>query len=230
MALKQAFWGAAALIAASAIPAMATTVEFGTPTWVYNNTDPDEQVAWNVLIDDDASGKLTFAVSIDTGTTSSGDILGFGFDVDNNESDLVGLTSTDFTLTQPSGGSIGNFATGSKVCGSGCNFNGSDGNGDSIDAFDYIFSVGSTGSSGGGVTSFEFTVDVSSGFMLSTDTIERVGIRAQSVGVGTNPGGSAKDLNFTAEEVMSPVPLPAAAWLMLAALGGLGALRLRKSA
>lgn len=218
MTYKALLCAASTLIAATAAPALATTVEFGTPNWVYNS--PDE-VAWRVSINDDTANVLTVGVSIDPGSSVTGDILGFGFDTT-----ITGLTVTDFTLTEPSSVTLGSFGTNSTSCGTGCNFNGA-----TTDAFDYIFSVGGTGSSSGKLTAFEFTIDVAPGFMLTEDTFTRVGIRAQSVGPVPDGGnGSVKDLNLMAEEVMSPVPLPAAAWLMLAALGGLGALRLRKTA
>lgn len=148
--LRTAILSAAAVIGgALALPAMATTLVFSSPNWDYNTAD---EVAWRVEIDDDTAGVLTVSIGIDFGSTSTGDILGFGFDTT-----LTGLTFPDFTGSDLNG----SFETDSRSCGSGCNFNGAV---SASEAFDYVVGFGSTGSSGGLLTSTSFTIDVDNSF------------------------------------------------------------------
>ncbi|WP_424964607.1 VPLPA-CTERM sorting domain-containing protein [Dinoroseobacter sp. S375] len=203
--------------------AQATTVEFASPGWTYNNPGANEQVDWRVSVNDDTAGILSFDVSIDAGSSATGDILGFAFDLAD-----AGLTQSDISnFTSSTGEGITGFFTDSTSCGNGgCNWNGA-----TSDDFDYILRVGAQGSANGSITSLSFDLDVSDTFMLSTSTLTRVGIRSQSLGAAPNGGGgSSKDINTVPNELVAttPIPLPAGAWLLLTAMGGLGVARLRK--
>ncbi|WP_424969073.1 VPLPA-CTERM sorting domain-containing protein [Dinoroseobacter sp. S76] len=215
----------AAALGLSAGIAQATTVEFSSPGWTYNNAGASEQADWRVSVNDDTAGILSFDISIDAGSSATGDILGFAFDLAD-----PGLMQSDISnFTSSTGEGITGFFTDSTSCGAGgCNFNGA-----TSDDFDYIVRVGNQGSSGGSVTSLSFDLDVSDTFMLSASTLTRVGIRSQSLGAApSGGGGSSKDIHTSPNELVAtaPIPLPAGAWLLLTAIGGLGVARYRKRA
>jgi len=198
----------------------AAQVQFVNPGWVYNNPEANNRVNWVIDINDTANtGKFTVNVSIGAPTAAfngTGDILGLAFDTT-----LAGLTLSNLTVlsSTPPGQTFSDFGTNSSSCGSGCNFNGI-----ADDTFDYIFKVGSQGSSGGAVTQVAFTIDNGSSVPLTLATFSRFGIRSQSVGAYPGGGdGSAKDYNA------SPVPLPAALPMFLSALSGLSLAFRRKT-
>ena len=199
--------------AANMDQAAAATVQFASPDWEYNNPDAGQQPNWLVAIDDDITGFFRVNLSIASPTSSTGDMLGFGFDTQ-----LTGLLRehVDF-VSSSSGEEITGFFSDTLLCGPGCNFNGG-----GQSAFDYIVRMGSQGSSAGLITQFEFTIANLADIALA-EAFSRVGIRAQSVG----GSGSTKDINSTVE-VPSPVPLPAALPLFLAGLAGLGFVGWRK--
>lgn len=198
---------AALALGATTLPAAALTVQFASPNWNYNNTSASQQADWRVSIDDNTAGKLTFRVGIDAGSSAIGDILGIGFN--------TSMTLGNFAFVSSSTGErITGTYTNTRRCGGGCNFNGA-----TSTNFDYIVRAGDQGSSAGRITSFIFTADTADG--LAADSFSRVGIRSQSLGAAPFGGGdSSKDINSMPE--ISPVPLPAAIWLLGAGLGGLG--------
>ena len=187
--------------------AAAATVQFASPNWDYNNSDPGLQPNWLVAIDDDTAGSFRVNLTIASPTPSTGDMLGFGFDTL-----LTGLNLSDLTFVSSSTGEgITGLFSDTLSCGAGCNFNG-----DGRSPFDYIVRLGSQGSSAGLITEFEFLIANLAGIPLP-EAFTRVGIRAQSVG----GNGSTKDINST-PETPQPIPLPAALPLLLSALAGFG--------
>ncbi len=218
----------AAITIALATSASASVLTFGPGGTTYNE---DGQIPYTVRIDDNTAGKFTVQVSTNAGSgDDTGDILGFGFDTS-----LTGLSSFDLLSSSTGEGITGLYADASS-CGSGCNFNGT-----SVvaDPFDYILRIGDQGSSNGLLTDFAFTIATDQA--LTATSFTRVGFRTQSVGLFPDGGnGSAKDVNgnpvFTPgtpggeEPGASPVPLPAAAWMLLAGIGGLFGMARRRAA
>ncbi|MCP1168371.1 VPLPA-CTERM sorting domain-containing protein [Limimaricola litoreus] len=226
---KHSFFSALAAICLAA-PASATVIQFGAGDWVYNNTAATEQPKWIVKIDDETDAtRLFFQVALDPTTPSTGDVLGLGF-----SSSIPGIASTDIQgFTSPTGDGVTNFLTNTSKCGTGPTGNGGGCKFDAAQVFDYMLRIGDTGSASGLNNDFSFYInkDVD----LDTTTFSAVGIRAQTVGAPpTGGGGSTKDYNLKPECIANcgddapppnPVPLPAAGWLLLAALGGTAGLR-----
>ncbi len=229
--MKRSFFSALAAICLAA-PASAAVIQFGPDDWVYNNTTAAAQPKWVVKIDDqtDAS-RLFFQVALDPASPSTGDVLGLGFN-----SSIPGITLADIQgFSSPTGDGVTNFLTNTEKCGTGlsgngggCNFNGTG------QVFDYMLRIGTNGSATGLNNNFSFYINKN--VDLDTTIITAVGIRAQTVGAFPNGGrGSTKDYNLTPECIKNcggdsapppnPVPLPAAGWLLLAALGGTAGLR-----
>lgn len=203
--------GLLSLSAMWAVPAEAATIQFASPDWVYNNTNPADQPNWLVEIDDETAGFFHVSLSIDSPSFSGGDVLGFGFDTL-----LTGLTQPSFSsFSTNTGEGITGFFTNSLSCGAGgCNFNGA-----TTSPFDYILRIGMQGAANGLVAAVDFLIANTGNILLDEDTFTRVGIRAQS----TSTGGSTKDINSTPQ--LSPVPLPPAMLLFATGLAGLAAFR-----
>jgi hypothetical protein len=202
----------AALLIGSAVTdidrAAAATIQFASPNWVFNNSDPSLQPNWLVAIDDETAGSFRVNLSIASPTSATGDMLGFGFDTA-----LTGLLQSQLVFVSSSTGEgITGLFSDSLSCGPGCNFNG-----DGRTAFDFIVRMGDQGSSNGLITAFQLLIPNLAGVSLP-EAFTRVGIRAQSVG----ENGSTKDVNSTPGESLLPIPVPAALPLFLSALGLFG--------
>ncbi len=228
---------AAGILLGMPVAAQAATVTFASPNWVYNNTNASEQANWLVEIDDLVANQWTVNISIAAPTTAVGDVLAFGFD-----SALTGLTfasvsnvstSTGETLLNPI---YGNGTNSQTSCGMGCNFNGVTDTGTNADlAFDYIFKFGGQGSNNGLITSATFQI-ASAGLVLNATNFTQVGLRIQTLGAPPDGDeGSAKDYNSTpiftpsgGSVPVDPVPLPAALWFIITALGSAGLLGWRQ--
>lgn len=218
-----------AIAAASlaAVSAQAATVSF--TDFVYNNTGSTNQIDYIVTVDDTSvANSFTFNVSVDSNSTATGDILGFGLGFGA----FTGpVTVTNFTagVDNDLGGSLGSQGTGTS-CGGGCNWNGT--------SFspNYSFQVSDTGSAGseGLFNSFSLSI-ASNGLTLDGNTFAGVGIRTQALGAYPNGGdGSAKDYSTTPSVVTAVPELSASvAPVSLALLAGLmlmGVERRRKAA
>jgi hypothetical protein len=179
-------------------------------------------------------------LSIDASSSSFGDMLFFGFDTALSGLSTSGGTSAtgDFTFNSSSNNEgisevcSASTANGIRTCGgvgSAGNFNGPLG---LTEGFGYIVRMGGAGLVGAGITAFDFSI--ATGDTLTASSFSRVGIRAQSVGASDSlegQDGSTKDINNTGVfDAPSPVPLPAAGWMLIAGLGGLAAMGRRRKA
>lgn len=208
-----------------AVAASAATVNFGPTDWT-NQDGNSVGTDWNFSISD-ISGGVNVAVSLTSGSTDTGDILLVGLEG-------VNLTGSAFGNTVSStGDGITDLCLNANTCGGGGGFNGGIFAGQNPFVFDAAVRIGDQGSSNGLNTSVSFDI-IGSGF--SAGDFTAVGLRLQSVGSAPSGGGGSLQLINTTITTgtppppppPSPVPLPAGIWLMLAGLGGLGAVRLRR--
>lgn len=191
----------------------AAASQAATVTFTNAEPTPKAQLSINNSIAPDI---FRFSLSTLMGTA---DYLGLGFNFDGiltqASLSLVSATRLDGTAISPALQLFGNGSTQVSTCGAGCTFNGSG----SASAFDYIIRIGSNG---GGINNYVSSVvfDVAAIGKLSDFT--QIAFRAQST---SNPEGSIKaDLLPD----IAPIPLPASAFLLMAGMGGLAALRRRK--
>ncbi len=215
------FLKALTLVAGTAfagVSANATVVEFSQPDWV------DEGGAaissdWRVAIDDSPTDGYRFSVSIDAGSTDVGDLLLFGL---NTTLDLA-LATIDL-VSSSTGDPITGVCFESKSCGTGGgSFTGGLFNG--LPNFDAVIRLGDQGSSSGLNVSFVFDLFMSTpAEELTTSLFSAVAIRAQTIGSAPN-GGNDSLKAYNDVPTISTVPVPAAGFLLIGALGGLAALR-----
>ncbi|MEO0878627.1 MAG: VPLPA-CTERM sorting domain-containing protein [Pseudomonadota bacterium] len=204
----------------AASPAMAASISF--ENFATTTDNPVIDTAPIVTVDDDTAGVLTFTVSIPNANgLLSGIFIDFANGATVSASNLMSLTT---------GVDIVDFDTMTNDIGNGRNLNGNFGapiGGMSGDFdFGFGFDDGDNGGAGRQIDlPFSFTLDDLGALTLAS--IERIGLRFQSVGELGLDGlgdGSEKLVSFTADGV---VPLPAAVWFLISGVIGLGFARRR---
>lgn len=175
-----------------------------------------------INVDNNTTGLLTFNVAISptVAMPNIGDLFGVFLEFDPHPTlvagDFVGadITGVNFSTINAGGGNNLNGRIASLVPGG---------------TFDAALTFGTSGSSGGLLTSTTFTLDDDGGSLLLSHLVG-IGIRAQTVGLPPDGGnGSSKgylvysstpDLDIEEEFDMSaPEPGMAAIWVSLSALG-----------
>ncbi len=213
--------------------ASAATVEFTTPDWT-NQDGVQSSIQYDVIIDDTTkAGSYHVDVSINAGSTATGDALLFALDSIFNE-------ATDFVISGFSS-NTGDAITGICYDQSGCGQGGGDFGSATPSKlggpFDLIVRIGSQGGGAQSLnTNFSFDLDyvgpLASLPGLQGFTFTRAGMRVQTVlndPINTSLKLFNDDPNFDDPNiVVDDVPLPAAGWMLIAALGGIGAMKRRK--
>ena len=192
----------------------------GAATVTYQTAEADPKV--QLVIDDTAAGAGKFRFTLTT-VFGVADFLGLGFDfagasLTSAALSLVSFTSPSATPNTPALVLFGNNTNSQVVCEQGCNFNGTN---SSPAPFDYIIRIGQNGGGANFVASVVF--DVTTAGSLANNPFSLFGVRAQST------SGPEDSIKFGLVQ-LPPVPVPAAGFLMLGALGGLAALRRRRKA
>lgn len=196
---------------AAGLTIAATASSAATVSFVGSAQGTDYQIDFS----DDAAGLIDVTVTA-TANPNNADLLGLAFDWLGTPAP----TSSDFAfVSSNTGEGITAICEDALTCGQGLNFNGT-----GVTAFDYIVRMGSQGLFNGQYLNlFNFTI--ASGLALDDFLGESFGIRAQSTGPDGND--SLKLIDF---ERVPPIPVPAAGFMLLLGLGGLAAVRRRKTA
>ena len=202
-------------------------------SFTLDNQGGSDSSETDVTIEDITGGvKISFSVN---DPVNNADIYGVFFDIDgysDASGKVSGLTVDGVTGTYGNPVTDVAFNTGSI---GGLNVNGSLNPGE----FDVIAKIGSQGSSSDYWDNFMITV-LGTGLDVTDFYGSLFAVRGQSVGQGCDFGvdgcdGSSKQFGMagyaTDPDDPSPVPLPAAGWMLLAGVGGLTVMRRkRKSA
>lgn len=214
---------AALAMVLSAGAASATTVSFGN----FVSSNGADKLSPIVTVDDSPVGSFLISVSLTPGTFE-GSMTALFFDLGGQSvarTDVTNVMSGGTTYTEePDANNVNNdmyqFGTDFGVGGNANNLNGVPGNG----AFSVSFGLGFNQQDGVArqPDTLTFNLDDTG---LTLDDFARVGMRFRDT---TNNAGSDK-LIGSVVSTPSPIPLPAAGWLLIAGLGGLGAARLRKA-
>ena len=176
-------WMAVVLLLGSNL-AQATTISFS--NWQQEGSSP---IVYDLTVDDDTTGLFTINVSIAASSSNVGDIFGVGFDLDYTvaSSDIIG------------GDITGKNSDTNKVGGNNLS---------PLTPFNWLVTIGNSGSSGEFFTSTMFTV-ADLGETLDLATFTRFGVRAQTVGAPPAGGdSSSKDWTATSTVVTTPPPSP----------------------
>lgn len=208
MTIRKILLAAGLSLAASA--ASAATVSF-----VGSAQGTDYQIDFS----DDTAGLIDVTVTA-TANPNNADLFGLAFDWLGTPAPVGGTgPNSDFSfVSSNTGEGIVAVCVDTLSCGGGLNFNGT-----GVTAFDYIIRMGSAGLFNGQYLNF-FNFTIASGLALDDFLGDSFGIRAQSTG----PTGddSLKLIDF---ERVPPIPVPAAGFMLLLGLGGLAAVRRRKT-
>lgn len=202
--------------------AQAATID----SWATTTDNPVIDTAPTVTIDDTSnSNSLTFNISIpNTNGQLSGVWLGFDGSFDFEAADLMVLNGgpaiTVFDDALPENNDIGN---GRNLAG---NFT-SPINSKSEGLFDFGIGFGTNDNTRQIDLPFSFKLDDQGG-TLGLDNLQYVGLRFQTVGTLGQDGPGNESEKLIGQPSVSPVPLPAAGWMLLAGVGGLAAMRRRK--
>jgi len=203
-------------------PVMSATISFG--SFATTTDNPVIDTAPLVTVNDDTAGFLTFSI---TTPNANGQLSGIFIDLAGDPS----YSATDIT-SLITGTDIVDFAQDTNNIGNGRNLNGNFGApiGGPSGTFDIAFGFDDGENGGNGrqiILPFTFTLaDLGT---LTLSSITRIGLRFQSVGDLGLDGlgdGSEKLISFSTP---TPVPLPAAGWLLLSGLAGIRILRRRKA-
>lgn len=215
-ALRLSVATAIATVAISAT-ANAATVSFSS---FFTTTDNPTIASAPTVSVDDTAGNLTFNIS----TANSNALLSAVF------IDLVdGFSVLATNLTSLTAGiSIEDFEENTNNIGNGRNLNGTFSTvpAASSGSFDFGFGFDDGDNGGAGrqiALPYSFSIDTLDA--LSIASVERIGLRFQSVGTLGSDGlgsNSEKLIGFASTTLPSPVPLPAALPLLAVALGALG--------
>lgn len=200
---------ASGVFALCAVGASAATLEF--TDWV--STNP-YQLSPTMTLSDDTAGQIDVTVSI--AAPDVGSLVGVFMDVD-------GSTVTQGDIVDGSFSHIG-FGSNTLNLGGGSNMTGG-----GTTAFDFGLLYDKDDEIG--LTQLTFAIDDQGGAIELGD-FSRVGLRFQESNnnQGQTGNGESDKLVSTTTVPVGAVPLPAAGWLMLGALGGMVGLRRRKRA
>ncbi len=201
------------LLAAGALALVAGGASAATVT--YESAEADPKV--RLVIDDSFTDKFRFTLTTAFG---SADFLGLGFDFAGSAitQGMISLVSyTPDSSNAPALTLFGNNTNLQMDCGQGCNF---EGNGSDSAPYDYIIRIGEQGGNPLNLVS-SVVFDIALVGSLAQNPFADFGVRAQ----GTS--GPSSSIKFGLVETAA-VPVPAAGFLLIGALGGLAALRRRR--
>jgi hypothetical protein len=186
----------AAMVAACLIPASAQALMLSFDFGVGQNFGSDSLRAL-ATVNDETAGFLTFNIEIAPNGTlpNTGDL--FGVFLEFNPHPASGIFA---------GPDITGVATNTLNAGGGNNLNGTISGLVPGGTFDFALTLGSSGASGGLLTSTSFTMSTNGGAVKLSDLIA-IGLRAQSVGGGPNGGGGSAKL-YSANGTTPPTPNP----------------------
>ncbi len=148
-------------------------------------------------VNDDTAGFLTFNIAIapNGSLPNTGDL--FGVFLEFNPHPAAGSFS---------GPDITGVASNTLNAGGGNNLNGTIAGLVPGGTFDFALTLGSSGASGGLLTSTSFTLSTNGGAVKLSDLVG-IGLRAQAVGSGPNGGGGSARL-YSANGTTPPTPNP----------------------
>jgi len=163
---------------------------------------------------------VQFDLTVNTvaGGGNIADLRGFFFDIGGTFGSGYTALGADITAFEADKGNVNNLGGGVNINGSG------------QDRFDFGVAFGSPGIGSNDIQSTSFLFGLTGGTVTSADFFgQKVAIRGTSTGLlGSSRDGSSKTGGTVSQ--LSVIPLPGTGWLLIAGLGGLGAMRrFRKS-
>lgn len=188
-------------------------------SFLANTQQGSDALAVDVTLTDVGSTvRFDLAVNAAAGGGNIADLQGFFFDIGGTFGSGYTAVGADVTAFDADENSVNNLGGGVNINGGGQN------------AFDFGVRFGTSGIGKDDIQTTSFVFGLTGGTVSIADFFgQNVAIRGTSTGLpGSNRGGSSKTEGTV--PTPSPVPLPAAGWMLIAGLGGLGAMRrLRKS-